>query len=55
MSWDNPFSSLRFLRPKPKDGTCKEESFSGGHAAERCGQREWEDFYRSRWQHDKTV
>ncbi|MGM0403916.1 MAG: molybdopterin-dependent oxidoreductase, partial [Thermodesulfobacteriota bacterium] len=55
MSRDNPFLSLRFLRPKPKDGSCSETSLSDGHAAERCGQREWEDFYRSRWQHDKTV
>jgi nitrate reductase alpha subunit len=55
MSRQNSFLSLRFLRPKSRDGSCRETSLSDGHAAERCGQREWEDFYRSRWQHDKTV
>ena len=48
----NPLSSLRFLRPR--DG-CEKEAIAGGWAEVRCGEREWEDFYRRRWQYDKKV
>ncbi|MFO7709900.1 MAG: nitrate reductase subunit alpha [Desulfobacterales bacterium] len=46
-------SSLRFLRPRSE--ACREEAVSGDWAEIRCGQREWEAFYRSRWQYDKKV
>ena len=46
-------SSLRFLRPRST--ACREETVSDGWAQMRCGQREWEDFYRGRWQYDKKV
>jgi nitrate reductase alpha subunit len=42
-------STLFFLRPK------KLETLSQGWAEVRCGQREWEDYYRRRWQYDKKV
>lgn len=47
--------SLRFFRPKGAKYDCREESVSDGWADIRCGQREWEDFYRRRWQYDKKV
>jgi nitrate reductase alpha subunit len=34
---------------------CTEETVSDGWGEVRCGQREWEDFYRRRWQYDKKV
>jgi nitrate reductase alpha subunit len=52
---DMPFQKLRFLRPRPKMSACSEESLSGGLMHVRCGQREWEEFYRRRWQYDKKV
>ncbi|MBW1980751.1 MAG: nitrate reductase subunit alpha [Deltaproteobacteria bacterium] len=48
----NLLSSLRFLRPR--DG-CSTEILSSGWSEIRCGQREWEKFYRNRWQYDKKV
>ncbi len=42
-------SSLFFFRPG------KAESLSDGWGEVRCGQREWEDYYRRRWQYDKKV
>ncbi|MCG6981249.1 MAG: nitrate reductase subunit alpha [Deltaproteobacteria bacterium] len=45
-------SSLRFLRPRT---TCVKEALAGGWAEVRCGERDWEDFYRKRWQYDKKV
>ncbi|MEJ2364558.1 MAG: nitrate reductase subunit alpha, partial [Deltaproteobacteria bacterium] len=45
-------SSLRFLRPR--DG-CEKEALAGGWGEVRCGERDWEDFYRKRWQYDKKV
>jgi nitrate reductase alpha subunit len=42
-------SSLFFFRPK------KVETLSHDWAEVRCGQREWEDYYRRRWQYDKKV
>ncbi len=55
MTRENPFAKLRFLRAKGKDASCSEETLSHGLAEVRCGQREWEDFYRNRWQYDKKV
>ena len=52
MAKRNLLSSLRFLRPR--DG-CEKEAIAGGWAEVRCGEREWEDFYRRRWQYDKKV
>lgn len=49
------FSRLRFLRPKGGKQGCTEETTSDGWTGFRCGQREWEDFYRRRWQHDKKI
>ncbi|MCU0559599.1 MAG: nitrate reductase subunit alpha [Desulfobacterales bacterium] len=46
-------SKLRFLRPR--GDACREETVSDGWAEMRCGQREWEEFYRRRWQYDKKV
>ncbi|VTR21368.1 Respiratory nitrate reductase 1 alpha chain [Serratia fonticola] len=31
------------------------EPFSGGHGQTLNTNRDWEDGYRSRWQHDKVV
>ncbi len=47
------YRKLRFLRPV--SGGCREATLAGGWAEERCGQREWEAFYRRRWQFDKKV
>ncbi len=46
--------SLRFLRPRSKAQPCAEETVSSW-ADIHCGKREWEDFYRRRWQFDKVV
>ncbi|MFZ1199560.1 MAG: nitrate reductase subunit alpha [Desulfobacterales bacterium] len=48
-------SSLRFFRPKDGPGGCREEKSADNWAETRCGQREWEDLYRRRWQYDKKV
>ena len=48
-------STLRFLRPRGEKHGCREETVAGGWGEVRCGQREWEDFYRHRWQYDKKV
>jgi nitrate reductase alpha subunit len=48
-------SALRFFRPKGEKYDCKEEKTSDGWGEIRCGQREWEDFYRGRWQYDRKV
>lgn len=55
MARDYPWQKLRFLRPVPKESHCTEEDLSKRHGQVRCGQREWEAFYRSRWQYDKKV
>ena len=49
------FSSLRWLRPKRRTDTCHPETFSQDWAEVLCGHRDWEDFYRRRWQYDKKV
>jgi len=55
MPAQSPLSKLRFLRPRGDRHECREESVSGGWGHIRCGQREWEEFYRQRWQYDKKV
>ncbi len=48
-------SKLRFFRPKAKAFGCSEERLAGNRTEIRCGQRNWEKFYRRRWQYDKKV
>ncbi len=55
MSDKSFLSSLRFFRPRGSRSGCREETVSDNWAEIRCGQREWEDFYRRRWQYDKKV
>jgi nitrate reductase alpha subunit len=55
MNRRNPLASLRFLRPRQRVTACVPETFAHGLAEVRCGRREWEDFYRRRWQYDKVV
>jgi nitrate reductase alpha subunit len=55
MSQRSFLSALRFFRPKGEKYDCQEEKTSDGWGEIRCGQREWEDFYRSRWQYDRKV
>jgi nitrate reductase alpha subunit len=55
MSNQSFLSSLRFFRQKGSKHGCKEETTADGWAQVRCGQREWEDLYRRRWQYDKKV
>ncbi len=55
MPIDSFLSKLRFLRPCGEKHGCTEESVSNGWGEVRCGQREWEEFYRRRWQYDKKV
>jgi len=55
MSGKSLLSSLRFFRRKGDKYGCKEETTIDGWAQVRCGQREWEEFYRRRWQYDKKV
>jgi nitrate reductase alpha subunit len=54
MSESSLFRALRFLRPKGASG-CLEEKTADDWTQTRCGQRDWEDFYRRRWQYDKKV
>ena len=49
------FSRLNFLRPLDPDPPKPGEPASGGAAEVRTGGRDWEDFYRRRWQYDKKV
>ncbi|BBO73207.1 nitrate reductase subunit alpha [Desulfosarcina widdelii] len=48
-------STLRFFRPKGEITGCREKKTRDSWAETRCGQREWEDLYRRRWQYDKKV
>ncbi len=48
-------SSLRFLKPLRRDQHCQTERLAAGWGEVRCGERDWEDFYRKRWQYDKKV
>jgi len=49
------FQKLRFLRPRGERHACREEKLANRWGEIRCGQRDWEDFYRRRWQYDKKV
>jgi nitrate reductase alpha subunit len=55
MSDGSFLSALRFFRPKGDPSACREEKTSDGWAQTRCGQRDWEELYRRRWQYDKKV
>ena len=55
MSESSILSSLRFFRLRGEKYGCSEEKIAEKWAEVRCGQREWEDFYRRRWQYDKKV
>jgi len=55
MSQSAILSSLRFFRPRGKNHACSEEKTADEWVETRCGQREWEDLYRRRWQYDKKV
>lgn len=46
---------LRFFRPKTDRHGCREEKTADNWGETRCGQREWENFYRRRWQYDKKI
>ena len=48
-------SSLRFFRRVDKKQNCQKETIAGGWAEVQCGKRDWEEFYRRRWQHDRIV
>ena len=48
-------SSLRFFRRLDKKQICQKETIAGGWAEVQCGKRDWEEFYRKRWQHDRIV
>ncbi|MEW6443173.1 MAG: nitrate reductase subunit alpha [bacterium] len=50
-----PFGNLRYLKALTGLDRTLMEKVSGGWAEVRSGQREWEDFYRRRWQHDHVV
>ncbi len=47
--------SLRFFRPRGDKYGCPEKTISENWAQVRCDQREWEKYYRQRWQYDKKV
>jgi nitrate/nitrite transporter NarK len=55
MSKSPLLSKLRFLRPTGRRHGCTEEKSPDQWTELRCGQREWEDLYRRRWQYDKKV
>ena len=48
-------SALRFFRSRGRSHGCREEKTTDNWAETRCGQREWEELYRRRWQYDKKV
>lgn len=54
MSGKNLLSSLNYFRPR-KNQSCQTENTADNWAQMRCGKRDWEDFYRRRWQYDKKV
>jgi nitrate reductase alpha subunit len=55
MSANHFLKQLRFFRPRATADGCSQERSSDNWTENRCGQREWEHFYRSRWQYDKKV
>jgi nitrate reductase alpha subunit len=54
MTQSRRFSPLRFFRPRTQDRQYREETLSSWIDI-NCGKRDWEDFYRRRWQFDKVV
>ncbi|MCF8050226.1 MAG: nitrate reductase subunit alpha [Desulfobacterales bacterium] len=52
---DGFLNRLRFFRPKGPAYGCREEKSADGWTQTRCGQRDWEELYRRRWQYDKKV
>ena len=52
---DGFLNRLRFFRQKGPACGCREEISADQWTQTRCGQREWEDLYRRRWQYDKKV
>jgi nitrate reductase alpha subunit len=52
---DGFLNRLRFFRPRGPAHGCREEKSADGWTQTRCGQRDWEDLYRRRWQYDKKV
>ena len=55
MTLNKLLSSFRYLRPLSGDPEIPPEPVSGGWAEIRSGRRDWEEFYRRRWQYDKKV
>ncbi len=55
MSLNELLSSFRYLRPLIRDTRCPPEPLSSDWAEIRSGRRDWEEFYRRRWQYDKKV
>lgn len=55
MATDGFLNKLRFFRPQGEKHGCIAETTADHWAQTRCGQREWEDIYRRRWQYDKKV
>jgi nitrate reductase alpha subunit len=55
MSGTDFMKRLRFFRHRSTEDGCQEKRSSDDWAENRCGQREWEHFYRDRWQYDKKV
>ena len=55
MSGKDFMKRFRFFRPRSTEDGCREEKISKGWAENRCDQRQWEHFYRDRWQYDKKV
>ncbi|MGA7493164.1 MAG: nitrate reductase subunit alpha [Syntrophobacteraceae bacterium] len=54
MTQSKHFYPLRFFRPRTQDSHYTEETLSSWIDI-NCGKREWESFYRRRWQYDKVV
>ncbi|RJQ66405.1 MAG: nitrate reductase subunit alpha [Desulfobacteraceae bacterium] len=48
-------SKLRFFRSRGEKFGCHEEKSADAWTQVRCGQREWEHYYRRRWQYDRKV
>lgn len=46
---------LRYLKPRRDGGRCPTRETDDGWAEIRSGERQWERYYRRRWQYDKKV
>ncbi|MEJ2167668.1 MAG: nitrate reductase subunit alpha, partial [Desulfobacterales bacterium] len=47
--------TLRYLKPRRDGGRCPTRETDDGWAEIRFGERQWERYYRRRWQYDKKV